>query len=167
MRRPRPLANPQTLVDEGQYKKTYRAVNKLPCVFEKAMLSRRCACSLSERIAIAEREAVACTTVPAQAECKQLLETLRERAIFSLRLTHIAGHLPHGKEIKVQVGGLLGLQAALQPDAAPATAVDDVFATVLAAKREFASLDALPFEAIVRSIVNYEHRKRRGSRRKD
>jgi len=149
------------LIDEDQYRSTYRQVNELPCPFERAILANRCRCSLSERILLAEREAAACRSAAARADCMALLEALREKSRFALKLTHVPGPLPFGKEIKVQVGGMLGLQAIIEPDLGDALPVRDVRAMVREAVDRFGSLDALPYERLVSSVAGYQHRKRR------
>ncbi|NOZ11603.1 MAG: hypothetical protein GXP09_11250 [Gammaproteobacteria bacterium] len=148
-------------MDEQAYRQRYKQLNSCPCVFEKAVLSNRCTCKYSQRLLIAEREAGACTLQQAQFDCQALIEVLRENAKFALKLTHIPGSLPHGKEVKVQVGGLLGLQACMDPGQVTATQVIDVQALVRMAKLRYGSLEQLPFSDIVKHILNYQHRKRR------
>jgi hypothetical protein len=72
------------VIDENEYRRTYRKVNELPCPFERAILGAPCACELSQRLLLAEREAVACTSAPDQADCCLLLELMRENARFAL-----------------------------------------------------------------------------------
>jgi hypothetical protein len=149
------------VIDEYHYRRTYRAVNELPCPFEKAILSTRCGCALSQRILIAEREACACTVREAQRTCMDLLHEMRTKATFALKTPHLPGSLPHGKEIKVQVGGMLGLQAALDPEQADAAGVPDIRPLVEAALARYGSFEALPYQDIMKSVVSYQHRKRR------
>lgn len=148
-------------MDEQAYRQSYKQLNSRPCVFEKAVLSNRCTCEYSQRLLIAEREAGACTSWQAQFDCQVLIEALRENARFALKLAHIAGPLPHGKEIKVQVGGLLGLQACVEPDKEDATQITNVQALVRRAKARYGSLEQLPFGDIVKHVLSYQHRKKR------
>lgn len=145
-------------MDETEFKQTYTEYNDRPCVFAKALLARCAGCSRAQRLNIAEREAMACTSAAAWRQCGELLPLLRSNALFALRLTHADGPLPHGKEMKVQCGGLRGLRAALAP--AAEGPVTDVYGLVTAATVEFGSLTALPFGAIVKAIVGYEARRR-------
>jgi hypothetical protein len=150
------------VIDEYHYRKTYRGVNELPCPFEKAILSTRCGCALSQRILIAEREACSCTAREAQRTCMDLLHEIRAKATFSLKIPHLPGSLPHGKEVKVQIGGMLGLQAALNPAQADAGGVADIRSLVEAAVARYGSIEALPYQDIMKSVVAYQHRQRRG-----
>lgn len=147
-------------MDETAFRQARGAVNPHPCPFEKAILARCCACPLSERRNIAERETAACREPTARASCVALRELLRRNSSFALKHPHIEGPLPHAQEMKVQCGGLLGLQQAV----APADGVNDVAGLVRAAQQEFGSLENLPYSKIVQSVVACQPR-RGGQRR--
>jgi len=100
---------------------------------------------------------VACTVETEREQCSALLELLRQNSAFALKLTHITPPLPHGPEMRVQCGGLQGLQ--LEVDGAEE--VTDVSALVAAARHKFGSLDELPYSKIVQSVVSCEVRKKR------
>jgi len=150
------------LIDEARYRDTYRSVNERPCPFEKAVLTNRCGCELSQRILLAEREAASCAHVDARDRCVELLGLLRDKARFALKETRIGAPLPHGKEIKVQVGGMLGLQELVGIAAQGATTVNNVSAVLDAALNRYGSIQDLPFQDLVRHVLNYEQRRRRG-----
>ncbi len=152
------------MVEEDQYRSTYKQLNERRCVFEKAVLSRRCGCTCSTRFYLADREGIACDSGKANARCEKLLLLLRENAKFALKLTSLEGELPHAKEIKVQTGGLLGLQRVLRPDLTTGSVVDIAGLTTLG-ERTYGALDDFPFREIVKSIVSFEGRRRPPSKR--
>jgi hypothetical protein len=153
-------------MEEQEYKKTYKAVNDLPCPFEKAILTRRFGCEHCIKLNIAEREAVGCRSHTAHMDCLALLDMLRHNAMFALKLTHIVGKLPHAKEMRVQCGGLLGLRNTVLPELADEPGVQNIFAVVTAAQTRPGGFDDLPFQEIVKSIAAFEARpKRSGPRR--
>lgn len=151
-------------MEEDEYRTTYSAVNQQRCVFEKALNSRRCFCSRMDRFYLADREGVGCQSQPARQRCGQLLETMRNNARFSLQMTRIAGPLPHNKEIKVQTGGLLGLQAIVNPALEHSTSVQDIYRLINEAELLYGNLKAFPYTDIVRHIVRFEGRTRRSRR---
>lgn len=151
-------------MEEGEFRKTYNEIRELSCPFEKTLLSRQCGCARAERFNLAEREGVSCTAWTAQKNCMTLLGLLRDNARFALGLTAITGPLPHGNEVKVQTGGLLGLQQAVHPGLA-SPRVEDIHALVVAGQQKFGSLERLPFPDIVKAISAYQGRRRRASRR--
>lgn len=146
-------------MEENEFKKTFRSVNNAPCVFAKAVLRRCCACSRAQRLYIAEREAVACKSPGGRQRCEEVLEVLRGKAGFALKLSQIDGPLPHAKELKVQCGGMLGLQESLQGEAG--NSVTDIHGLLENSFLEYGSADALPYGEVVRTISSYQPRNKR------
>ena len=147
-------------MEEQEYKDTYNAVNERRCMFEKAINSRRCSCSKSQRFHLADREGISCRSAAGNALCSGLLQLMRAKARFALHLTSVQGPLPHAKEIRVQTGGMLGLQGLLYSDKKDQAGVDDIIATIDAALARYERLEDLPFDIIVQGIVKFEGRKK-------
>lgn len=148
-------------MEEQEYREAYKAVSQRPCLFEKAVLARRCNCRYAHRFCLADREGVACRSEQGHGHCRVLLETLREKSRFALQMTQLYGPLPHSKEIKVQAGGLRGLRAVLEQEPDEGSLVEDVAALTEAALLRFGNMQQLPFEQIVQHIVRFEGRRRR------
>ena len=62
-------------------------------------------------------------------------------------------------EIRVQVGGLIGIQALFSLE--QQDRIEDIFALVERAEAEYGSLEKLPYDRIVQSISSYQGRKSR------
>ena len=146
-------------MDEQQYKNTYSRINPQRCVFEKAINSRVCNCGKARRFNLADREGVACTSTNGLQRCSRLISLLRENARFTLRRLDVEV-LGHAQEIKVQNGGLLGLQSQLE-SCAVVKIVEDINATVTAAEGKFAGLENLPYSQLMQVIGGYRMRNRR------
>jgi hypothetical protein len=141
---------------EVSFHATRQQINPLPCVFEKALLCQAAACEAAQRLALAERELVACREPLARAACGQLLTLLRQNSAFALKLKDTQRILPHAMTMKIQCGGLVGLKDLLDPDAhAP-----DVLKLVRLAQAEFGALDQLPFSRIVQGVAHWQIRRR-------
>ncbi len=136
-------------------------VDNARCPFEKAILSTHCACELATRFSIAERTGVECRSDIARNNCVTLLNLMRERARFALKVTDTAGALAFGKEMKVMIGGLLGLQRQINPEQ-NADGVADIHALVQQAQMVYGSLPNLPYQQIIKYITAYQS-KRRGT----
>jgi hypothetical protein len=147
-------------MDQEAFRETYQQINERYCVYEKAILTHQCACSQSEKLHIAEREATHCRSDACQAQCILFLDTLKNHARFALKLTGIMGVLPHGKAIKIQVGGLRGLQQVLNPDQDADFPIDDVAGLIAQAVECYQNLDKLPFSTIMQQVAAYKGRKR-------
>lgn len=154
-------------MDQDAFRQTYREVNERFCAFEKSVLTNQCACRQAERFCIAEREGVHCGSDQGQARCQQLLELLREQARFALRTqSEEKGVLPHGKAVRVQVGGLRGLHVVLDPDRPPPEHIPDVYGVIARAEQRFGALEALPFSDIMPQIAAYQGRVQSRRRKK-
>ena len=148
-------------MDEKLYKSTYEAVNERRCVFEKTITSRRSTCNSSQRFHLADREGVSCKSATGNALCTELLAHMRSNARFALHLTHADGPLPHAKEIRVQTGGMLGLQAALYPDRKDRSDIEDIIGLIDRGLQRYHSFEHFPYDAIVQNIVHFEARRKR------
>ncbi|MBS3935687.1 MAG: hypothetical protein KGZ43_05895 [Sulfuritalea sp.] len=143
-------------MDETHFHATRQQVNPLPCIFEKALLSQAAACEAAQRLALAERELMACRAPAVRVACGQLLALLRQNSAFALKLRDPRRILPHALTMKIQCGGLVGLKDLLDPEAhAP-----DVLKLVRRAQEEFGALAALPFSRIVQGVAHWQMRKR-------
>lgn len=144
-------------MDEIAFMHALGSVNPKPCAFGKVILSRHCMCSKVVKRYAAEREMVACTVDAEREQCGELLGMLRQNSAFALKMTHITLPLPHGPEMRVQYGGLQGLQQEVDG----ISEVTDISALVAAAKEKFGKLESLPYSKIVQSVVSCEVRKKR------
>ena len=152
-------------MDQDAFRRTYREVNDVYCAFEKSVLTNECRCSQAERFCIAEREGVHCRSAASQARCLEWLQLLRAQARFALRTEQDRQLLPHGKAIRLQVGGMRGIHKSLFGDAASAREVDDIDATLAAAEARYGNLSSVPFSDVMREVAAYQGR-RRGRRRR-
>ena len=148
-------------MEEDEYRSTYDAVNQRRCIFEKAINARHVGCGQMKRFYLADREGVGCQSEEGQKRCVALLERMRSSARFALQMTHIGGPLPHNKEIKVQVGGLLGIQALVQPELAEAGKVEDAFATLNRAEQRYGGIEQIPLSNVMKDIKQFQGRRRR------
>ncbi|QDX81264.1 hypothetical protein B9N43_08430 [Denitratisoma sp. DHT3] len=125
-----------------------REANRLPCVFPLALLGRVAVCELATTPPA--DAPLACPSPLARAACAGLHGLLRNQAAFALGLR--PGRpcaLPRATALKVQCGGLLGLQEMLDPEAlAP-----DVHRLARLAQQHEGGLGALPTLSLIRKIA--------------
>jgi hypothetical protein len=143
-------------VDEIAFRNVRGEINRLPCVFERALLAKHALCDLAVSHQIAERESIACTEAGAHAACAQMSELLREKSAFALGLAATGRILPHAMVMKIQCGGLDGLKALLDPDAS----APDVRRLVSLAAERYGEPAALPFSEIVQGVAAWKARRR-------
>ena len=122
-------------------------------------MSTQCSCEYSTRYLIAEREHAGCSSETACTNCAFLLEAFKENSRFALKLASTSEAIPHGKQMRIEIGGLLGLQKLVQGDT-PDNKVTNVHACVQTAYERFGSLKQIPFNEIVKSITGWQGRRR-------
>lgn len=152
-------------MDEDEYRNTYSKVISLKCVYEKAINSRQTTCSQANKVRLADREAVACRTKEACSLCTSFLRTLRIKSLFALKLQDHDGPLPHAKEIKVQMGSIIGLALDSGIEVIKGKKIDDIHGLLANRLTKYKTLEELPYENLMRSIVNYDGRPKRKSRK--
>lgn len=138
-------------MDETAYRQIYSEVIERPCAFEKAVLAKCVACRRAKRIQIAEREAVACLEPASRSRCILLHDQLRHSFSFALGTLRDDTPLPHAQEMRIQCGGLMGLQHVLSGN----IEVDDVDGLLDAATRQWPELDDAPYSEIVHAAAQY------------
>jgi len=146
-------------MDQDAYRRTYREINERTCAYEKSLLSHHCACSQSKTVCIAEREGVHCLSDGAREQCQELLETLRRYARFTLRINKEKGVLPHGKAMRLQVGGLRGLYLSIVPEVTTMPHyIEDVNGLINRAREVYNGLENLPYQILIQQVAAYEGR---------
>jgi hypothetical protein len=146
-------------MEEDEYKSTYNEIAKTRCVFEKALTNNQCKCRYSRHFWLADREGYACSSDEISSICRYLLEKLRENSRFFLKIHSVGSQLPHNMDIRVQVGGLRGLRAALSAENSDQP-ITDIRALIEQAEVQFENMDSLPYSEIAQSVAGYKGRSR-------
>ena len=142
-------------MDEDAFRHMLDEVIERPCVFEKAILTCCVKCGRAERMQIAEREAVTCQDGQSLSRCTELHDGLRRSFAFALGEMRSDIALPHAQEMRVQCGGLKGLQDVLTGSAE----VEDVDALLQDSMRQFGTLADFPYSQVVHAAAqNYKGR---------
>ena len=164
-------------MNEDEYREIYSQVNSQRCIFEKMTLLRYGKCVHCKKLFLAEREAMACKSKASQKNCLLFLNTVRKNSRFALQLTQANEPLSHAKELKVQVGGVFGLQQCLDDNNTADTEIlsDDnirfqtsdnapiknIQQTIADALKKFSDIKKFPYTEIVKSVINFKGHVRR------
>ncbi len=148
--------------NESAYKQARDTAIALPCPFERALLSLCVGCAMSRKLLLAEREAISCTQQLANERCLAFHRALHANARFALHMDPNQ-QWPFGKEIRAQCGGMLGLRDVLNlPDSGDA--LPDIAHLVETGLARYGEIADFPYSEIMRAVVHYEPRKRRGAK---
>jgi hypothetical protein len=149
-------------MDEDYFRSTYKQLNPDRCCFEKSITAKRCSCPYAIKFLLASREGVKCNNQESKEKCELCLTTLREHAKFALKQTKVDGPLPHKKEIKIQVGGLLGLQNSLENS--ELKNIPNIIELLKISILKYQSIENYPYNDIIQSVVNFEIRTKHKSK---
>ena len=138
-------------MDETAYRQALTSSIPRYCPFEKSLLTHCAACSKAEKHNIAEREVVSCSSAVAYERCIALHDLLRHNFTFALGKLHIDGPLPHAQEMRMQCGGLRGIQFILDGN----DEVHDVAELLKMAQKRYGELAELPYSQIVQRANSY------------
>jgi len=136
-------------MDENAFRQKLSEAIVRPCTFAKPMLTRCVACERSDRVQIAEREAVTCRNAASLARCTELHGHLRHSFAFALGQVRDDTVLSHAQEMRVQCGGLKGLQYVLNDSAE----VDNVDALMESAVQKWGELAEIPYSEVVHAAA--------------
>lgn len=145
-------------MDEEEFRKTRAQYDASRCPFEKIILSGRHHCQHANKYSLGEREGVSCIDQHARGQCNDFLAYTLEQSRFALGLSHGDAPLPHGKAMRLQQGSLHALHEELNPQDSLEDL--DIHSLLSQALTEYGSLQALPFQAIVRDITHAPIRKK-------
>lgn len=144
-------------MEEDEYRATYNEIATVRCVFEKALTNNQCKCSFSEHFCLADREGYSCKSSESADICSKFLEKLRKSSRFLLKSQDLDAPMPHNMEIRVQAGGVKGLQRVLDKDS---DETPDIMHLLTQAKKTFGTLNELPYSSIMQFVAQFKGRKR-------
>lgn len=147
-------------MDESAFRHAKGEVNRLPCVFKRALLAHQAVCEFAvQQTTISGRNGIACAQPVARASCGELNGLLQEKSVFALRRCSAKSNSPASQALQLQCGGLNGLRDVIDP-AAPAPSVRTL---VRHAQERYGELEQLPFSEIVKAIASWKPFRQRGN----
>ena len=136
-------------MDENAFRQKLAEAILRPCTFEKSLQTRCVACERSDRVQIAEREAVTCRNAASLARCTELHGKLRHSFAFALGygagrygFVACAGNARAMRRVK-------GLQFVLDESAV----VDNVDGLVESAVEKWGELAEIPYSEVVHAAA--------------
>lgn len=127
------------------------------CPYEKAILDRTCACPHAGRSKAGSRYMVRCAFEDGNVACVKVLSCFRKMTNFAFGAPGTPSALTRAQALRLQCGGLLGLQNALDK-VVHNHRVDDICALVRRALKRYGSVERFPGQDIVRGIASFDKR---------
>jgi hypothetical protein len=133
------------------------------CAFSQTLIGGQFACAHAEPVVRRGGAEIACRSVDASQRCATLMQTLKDAALPAFGVEDDLLSMPHSVLVKIQFGGLLGVQRLLEAAPGDADNVADINALVEQALDRFGALDAVPCAGIIDDMTGFKPR-RRGKR---
>jgi hypothetical protein len=133
------------------------------CAFSQTLIGGQFACAQAEPVVRRGGAEIACRSEDASQRCATLMQCLKDAALPAFGVEDDLLSMPHSVLVKIQFGGLLGVQRLLDAARSDADSVTDINALVEQALDKFGALDAVPCAGIVDDMTDFKPR-RRGKR---
>ncbi len=133
------------------------------CPFQTPIISNDFACSLGQPVTARNTPQIHCRSERALASCQRVYEHLKAVGLPALGMEDDLATTPHNVYLKVQMGGLLGLQAMNGGEAEGRIA--DLSELIASATADGARIDDLPYPELVPRILAQQSKRRRERRK--
>lgn len=129
----------------------------LVCPFSATLVKNDFDCCHADHVVRRGGAEIACQSVDNHVECCAIHRQIKTNALEALGLEDDLLSLPHSVLVKIQYGGLLGLQAVMGKDAA---VVGDIASLVMSVRQTYANYAELPYATINSAIADYRQPRR-------
>jgi len=129
------------------------------CAFNSTLLSEQFGCAHALAVVRRGGPDVACHSEPAHTRCEQVFQHLKQAALPAFGVEDDLLSMPHSVLVKIQFGGLLGLQRQVEPSAG--AEVKDIDALLARTQEKYPDLAALEYSALAAGITAYQLKRRR------
>ena len=129
------------------------------CPFSAPLVTHQFGCALAKEVIQRGGTEIACTHAGAQSRCAGLFQRMKTAALPAFGVEDDLLSMPHSVLVKIQYGGLLGLQRLLS---GPAERVENIDALMQQAAVKWGNIEAISCEPLVPDITAFKPRSRRG-----
>ena len=127
----------------------------LICPFSATLARDTFGCTHAERIIRRGGTEFSCRAPACHARCLQLFGQLKDAALTAFDVEDDLTRMPHSVLVKIQFGGLLGLQRITLEPPPEAGRVEDIDALVSTAVARFDTVQAIPCEQLTGDMTGY------------
>ena len=127
----------------------------LICPFSATLARETFGCNHAERIIRRGGTEFSCRNPASHARCLQLFGQLKDAALTAFDVPDDLTQMPHSVLVKIQFGGLLGLQRITQAHPPESGRIEDIDALVSNAVKRFDTLQSIPCEHLAADMTGY------------
>lgn len=133
----------------------------LICPFSATLVKDDFGCHQTSKIIRRGGSEIACNRADAHQRCTVLFQRLKDTALPAFGVEDDLLKVPHGVLVKIQFGGLLGLQRISSNSETAANGIQDIDALLESSIRTYGSADGIPFSSICEDMTTYKLTRRR------
>lgn len=131
------------------------------CPYQNLIISEEFACHLGQAVTARNTPQIHCRSEPALDLCRRIYDHFKAVGLPALGMEDDLATTPHSVYVKIQGGGLRGLQERL--DTGPPSGTPDIHGLIQAATGGGEQTDQLPYAELIPSMLAQQSR-RRGNR---
>ena len=131
------------------------------CAFSNTLVTSQFGCEKGMQVTRRGGPDVACTAAEAHQQCEKLLQRMKQAALPAFGVEDDLLSMPHSVLVKIQFGGLLGLQRLQGNGMGGSAVVKNIHGLVDQAVGKHGGLDAIPCQAFVEDMTSYKLKRRR------
>lgn len=135
-------------------------MDDLRCAFSATLITHDFGCRHAQAVTRRGGPDIACDAAAAQARCGQLYAQLKAVALPVFGVEDDLTSMPHSVQVKIQFGGLAGLQRALDAGIDPDAKVADIDALVTRATEAYGGVDRIPCDRLADAMAAFKLRRR-------
>jgi hypothetical protein len=136
----------------------------LICPFSTTLVKKDFGCRQAHPIIRRGGAEIACADSAAHSRCGQLHQCMKNVALPEFDVADDLLEIPHGVQVKIQYGGLTGLQRITHNAAEQAASVEDIDALVQAAINRYSAVETIPCADFLDDITSWKLPRRRNRR---
>ncbi|MFK7795664.1 MAG: hypothetical protein AB8B89_09960 [Gammaproteobacteria bacterium] len=129
------------------------------CVFALTQIANEFSCEHGELVTRRAGADIACQSDQHQQQCSCVYEQLKETGLDAFDYEDDLTQVPHGVWVKIQFGGLLGMQKAIKGNAE--SKVENITSVIQMLYANYSQIELFPYKNIVPDMQGYSARKRR------
>lgn len=130
------------------------------CPYSGTLVSELFACTQAKTVVRRGGPEVECISDSGHTRCVSLFQHMKRAALPAFGVEDDLLTMPHSVLIKIQHGGLLGLQRILGEVAGEASTVADINGLCESAVQRYRDVESIPYPTFVQDMTNYKLRRR-------
>jgi len=134
------------------------------CPFQTTIIAEDFGCHFAQSVTVRNSPQVHCQSEQALQQCQRVYEHLKRAGLAGFGMEDDLTTTPHNVYLKIQYGGLLGLQARVSGTPVGECSLADIHQLLSAATHDGRDTDTLPYEDLV-PLMQAQQTKRRRSRK--